>query len=166
MVHISEVADAYVRDINDFLKVGDTVKVKVLPGHNGKISLSIKKANPPKKPSSKPMDIDWRSNRSNASSGPASFEDLMSKFMKDSEERLLNVKGARTRIISVADTQNDDWRTFLRERFFLEAFMNRRAVIDVGTHGVKLLVAERIRKGWITLLKDVLITRLGDGRGS
>ncbi len=41
--------------------------------------------------------------------------------------------------------------------------MNRRAVIDVGTHGVKLLVAERIRKGWITLLKDVLITRLGDG---
>ncbi len=92
MVHISEVADAYVRDINDFLKVGDTVKVKVLPGHNGKISLSIKKANPPKKPSSKPMDIDWRSNRSNASSGPASFEDLMSKFMKDSEERLLDVK--------------------------------------------------------------------------
>ncbi|MBC8531415.1 Ppx/GppA phosphatase family protein [Gehongia tenuis] len=41
--------------------------------------------------------------------------------------------------------------------------MNRRAVIDVGSHGVKLLVAERTRQGWTTLLKDVVVTRLGDG---
>ena len=31
LVHISEVADVYVNDINDFLKVGQTVKVKVPP---------------------------------------------------------------------------------------------------------------------------------------
>jgi S1 RNA binding domain protein len=30
LVHISEVADNYVKDINEFLKVGDEVTVKVL----------------------------------------------------------------------------------------------------------------------------------------
>ena len=30
MVHISEIADAYVKDINAYLKVSDKVKVKVL----------------------------------------------------------------------------------------------------------------------------------------
>ena len=30
LVHISEVADSYVNDVNEFLKVKDTVKVKVL----------------------------------------------------------------------------------------------------------------------------------------
>ncbi len=52
MVHISEVANTFVNDINDFLKVGDTVKAKVMTlGDDGKIALSIKKALPqePKK---------------------------------------------------------------------------------------------------------------------
>lgn len=45
MVHISEVASTYVNKITDYLKEGQTVKVKVLSiGDNGKISLSIKKA--------------------------------------------------------------------------------------------------------------------------
>ena len=30
LIHISEVADVYVRDVKDFLKEQDTVKVKVL----------------------------------------------------------------------------------------------------------------------------------------
>ena len=30
LVHISEIADAYVKDINDYVKKNDTVKVKVL----------------------------------------------------------------------------------------------------------------------------------------
>ena len=30
LVHISEVADSYVKDVNDHLKVGDQVEVKVL----------------------------------------------------------------------------------------------------------------------------------------
>lgn len=47
MVHISEVAATYVSDINDFLKVGQQVKVKVISiGEDGKIALSIKKAEP------------------------------------------------------------------------------------------------------------------------
>ena len=45
MVHISEVASVYVNDINEHLKEGQEVKVKVLSiGDDGKISLSIKKA--------------------------------------------------------------------------------------------------------------------------
>ena len=42
LVHISEVADSYVKDVNDHLKVGDQVEVKVLSEKEGKISLSIK----------------------------------------------------------------------------------------------------------------------------
>src|SRR3954468_23776697 len=45
LVHISEVADNYVKDINDHLKVGDQVEVKVINVEkDGKIGLSIKKA--------------------------------------------------------------------------------------------------------------------------
>lgn len=48
MVHISEVSNTYVNDINEFLKVGQTVKVKVISiGEDGKIALSIKKTEPP-----------------------------------------------------------------------------------------------------------------------
>ena len=43
LVHISEVADSYVKDVNDHLKVGDQVEVKVISEKEGKISLSIKK---------------------------------------------------------------------------------------------------------------------------
>ena len=44
-VHISEVADAFVKDINAFLKVGDKVTAKILAIQpNGKIDMSIKKA--------------------------------------------------------------------------------------------------------------------------
>lgn len=43
LVHISEIANEFVSDINDFLKVNDKVKVKVLSvDSNGKIALSIK----------------------------------------------------------------------------------------------------------------------------
>ena len=44
LVHISEVADNYVENVNDHLSVGDEVEVKVLTvADDGKISLSIKK---------------------------------------------------------------------------------------------------------------------------
>ena len=47
LVHISEVAHAYVSDIHDYLTEGQTVKVMVIGLENGKINLSIKKALPP-----------------------------------------------------------------------------------------------------------------------
>ena len=43
LVHISEVADVYVKDVKDFLKEKDKVQVKVLTiDERGKIALSIK----------------------------------------------------------------------------------------------------------------------------
>ena len=43
MVHISEVSSSFVNDINDVLKKGDQVKVKVIKKtDDGKISMSIK----------------------------------------------------------------------------------------------------------------------------
>ena len=79
LVHISEVADTFVKDIKDFLKEQDKVKVKVLSvDDNGKISLSIKQASIPKK-SCKPVDIDWRKNNKPKQVGP-DFEDRLSNF--------------------------------------------------------------------------------------
>src|SRR5690625_6778000 len=45
LVHISEVADSYVKDINEHLSVGEEITVKVINVEkDGKIGLSIKKA--------------------------------------------------------------------------------------------------------------------------
>ncbi len=45
LVHISEVSDSYVKDIREYLKEQDKVKVKVISiDDKGKISLSIKQA--------------------------------------------------------------------------------------------------------------------------
>jgi len=44
LVHISEIANTFVNDVHDFLQEGQTVKVLVLSAENGKINLSIKKA--------------------------------------------------------------------------------------------------------------------------
>jgi len=100
LVHISEVADNYVKDINDHLKVGDQVEVKVINVEkDGKIGLSIKKAKDrPEQPererrqhshSQRPRQ--GRSNdRNNAR--PENFETKMAKFLKDSEDRLSSLK--------------------------------------------------------------------------
>lgn len=93
LIHISEVADVYVRDVKDFLKEQDRVKVKVLSvDERGKIGLSIKQLQEPsaKRP---PANENRRSNRFNAHAhAPASFEDKLSKFLKDSDERLTDLK--------------------------------------------------------------------------
>ncbi|SMC28323.1 S1 RNA binding domain protein [Clostridium acidisoli DSM 12555] len=96
LVHISEVADTFVKDIKDYLKEQDKVKVKVLAvDDGGKISLSIKQASIPQK-SSKPIDIDWTKNtktkQQQQQQGGADFEDRLSKFLKDSEERFQDLK--------------------------------------------------------------------------
>ena len=91
LVHISEVADSYVKDIREHLKEQDVVKVKVISvDDKGKISLSIKQATPPKRKSVKPAEIDWSSEKKKNTA--SSFEDIMSKFLKDSEERQQDFK--------------------------------------------------------------------------
>jgi len=96
LVHISEVAEEYVKDIKAHLAHNQTVKVKVLSvDNNGKISLSIKKAierkeakGKPTVKNSGPIEIDWNSNRSE----PKTFEDRLAKFMKESDERMHDLK--------------------------------------------------------------------------
>ena len=45
LVHISEIANAYVSDVGEFVQVGQSVKVRVLSvSEEGKINLSIKRA--------------------------------------------------------------------------------------------------------------------------
>lgn len=94
LVHISEVAQEYVKDIKAHLKENQTVKVKIISiDPNGKISLSIKKAcdqKPPVITSRTPVEIEWNNNRDSASN--VSFEDRLAKFMKDSEEKFHDLK--------------------------------------------------------------------------
>ena len=66
-------------------------QVKILSiDDNGKISLSIKQANVPKK-SAKPVELDWNSEKTTKANS-TNFEDKISKFLKDSEEKLQDVK--------------------------------------------------------------------------
>ncbi len=95
LVHISEVARDYVKDIHDHLKVGQTVKVKVLSAEpNGKISLSIKKAvaPPPRNVpfTGSPAEVNFPS--VNQQFSDLSFEDKMAKFKQSSDERMLDIK--------------------------------------------------------------------------
>lgn len=90
LVHISEISDAYVKDIRKHLKEQDKVKVKIIAiDDDGKISLSIRQANVMKK-SVRPAEIDWEYEKRKASA--SNFEDRMAKFLKDSEERIQEVK--------------------------------------------------------------------------
>ncbi|MBM7662185.1 S1 RNA binding domain protein [Bacillus mesophilus] len=103
LVHISEVADSYVKDVNDHLTVGDQVEVKVISEKDGKIALSIKKAID--RPEGKPSSYSQRPPRQSRDGGPSrdsrskgnfkpkeSFEDKMSRFLKTSEENLSTLK--------------------------------------------------------------------------
>ncbi|MEG6520642.1 S1 RNA-binding domain-containing protein [Desulfotomaculum sp. 1211_IL3151] len=81
LVHISEVAEVYVKDINEFLKVNDKVKVKIISvDPKGKIGLSIKQVTAAPRGSSRKPRFQ------------PSFEDKLAKFMKDSDERLSDLK--------------------------------------------------------------------------
>ena len=97
LVHISEVARNYVKDINEHLSVGQEVKVKVLSlDEKGKISLSIKKAqeNNFRRAatvpfSGKPAEIDWNAENDQKD---MSFEDMMASFKQSSDARMLDIK--------------------------------------------------------------------------
>src|SRR5699024_6201581 len=81
LVHISEVADSYVKDINEHLSVGEEVEVKVINVEkDGKIGLSIKKAQ------DKP--VRHKSSRDRTEN----FENKLNRFLKDSEDRLASLK--------------------------------------------------------------------------
>ena len=66
LVHISEVADNYVKDINEHLKVGDVVEVKVMNVEaDGKIGIINSKAKPQAERPERPQRPRRDNNRSN-----------------------------------------------------------------------------------------------------
>ncbi|PRX21819.1 S1 RNA binding domain protein [Orenia metallireducens] len=76
LVHISEVADAYVKDVNNYLKLNEEINVKVISiGKDGKIGLSIKQLSEANK-------------KTKFTQAPKkSFDDMMSDFLKESTEK-------------------------------------------------------------------------------
>ncbi len=119
MVHISEVAHAYVSDISQHLSIGQEVKVKVIAiDPAGKINLSIKKTTepPPRQPrqerSDRGTDRGDRGNgqrrngydsrrsssprsgspRSSGPKEPQTFDDMLKQFMADSDSKISSIK--------------------------------------------------------------------------
>lgn len=113
LVHISEIAPAYVNDIRDYLQEGQSVRVKVLSVENGKINLSIKKALPPEPRPYRPAPLRGPAPRPAPQRSPARpaapppppptadqlFEDKLKQFMTASEGRMadLNRQDRRNR---------------------------------------------------------------------
>ncbi len=101
LVHISEVANEYVTDINKHVALNDNVKVKVL-GKNpkGKYDLSMKKAAPPKEveesdnsEENRIATMDRRKAKKLAETGELNpFESKMLNFLKKSEEKQIDLK--------------------------------------------------------------------------
>ncbi|MFZ7130994.1 MAG: S1 RNA-binding domain-containing protein [Eubacteriales bacterium] len=84
LVHISEVADGYVKEVSDHLKENDNIKVKVISISEGKIGLSIRQAQP-KKFDSRPKNSNYK--KPIVVNNTVTFDDKVSQFLKDSEER-------------------------------------------------------------------------------
>ena len=96
MVHISEVAPTYVKEIRDYLTENQQVKVKVLSiSDEGKISLSIKKA-AEKAPASqrrkvspgRPGEFEWQSPKNDS----GTFEEMMQRFKQTSDEKMSDIR--------------------------------------------------------------------------
>ena len=123
MVHISEVANTFVDDINNYLKEGQTVTVKLIAiDQQGRINLSIKKALPqteqparparpagsrpapqrpafprPATPAAKSQPPVFAPDQSTLPKGDDSFESKLKAFMQSSESRLSDVKSRNDR---------------------------------------------------------------------
>jgi S1 RNA binding domain protein len=81
LVHISEVADTFVHDVREYVQEQATVRVKVLGlDAKGKLALSIKQADP---------GFEVRAPRRAAGH---SFEDKLARFLKDSEDRMTDLR--------------------------------------------------------------------------
>lgn len=101
MVHISEVSNSFVKDIKEFLKEGQDVKVKVVNiTDEGKISLSIKKAeDAPRESAPRPKRNDrprnnnvWQGQSKQQPDSAMSFEDMMARFKQVSDEKMTDLK--------------------------------------------------------------------------
>lgn len=103
LIHISEIADTFVRDVRDYLCEEDEVTVKVLRVNNkGRYELSVKQCEaqaPPVTGERGPVRAATKAREPHNSlvprdsrPPPVSFEDRLSRFLKDSEQRQQDLK--------------------------------------------------------------------------
>lgn len=101
LVHISEIADTFVRDVRDYLCEDDEITVKVLALNNkGRYELSVKQCEielPSRNGSREPAQPAPRAvARDDPPPEPrpsrSTFEDRLSRFLKDSEQRQHDLK--------------------------------------------------------------------------
>ena len=110
LVHISQIANGFVQDINDHVAIGDTVKVKVMSvdEENRKIALSIRdalpKANRPQqgfKPREHKNNYEPRGEKTSDSSQSKEpvndFEEKMKEWLKQSNERQAGINKRNNR---------------------------------------------------------------------
>ena len=101
LVHISEVANAFVSNVADHVQLGQTVKVMLLSvTPEGKINLSIKRvlADSQPRPEQRPRRAETPAPRAShftapepapaETSGNQDFEDRLKKFMQESDSRI------------------------------------------------------------------------------
>ena len=95
LIHISEIANEYVRDVSDYFREGDAVKVKVLGAKaEGRYELSAKQAEPRAPLAGADISADPAAAR-HQGGGSESFEDKLSDFMKRSSQRLNELRRSR-----------------------------------------------------------------------
>jgi len=105
LIHISEIADTFVRDVKEYFKEQDRVRVKVLSVNaKGRYELSTKQVEqpilshpePPKPAQREPEPVylgpEDVPNFGASQFNDCTFEERMSRFVKESEERLLQLK--------------------------------------------------------------------------
>ena len=110
LVHISQIANGFVQDINDHVAIGDTVKVKVMSvdEENRKIALSIRdalpRANRPQqgcKPREHKNNYEPRGEKTSDSSQSKEpvndFEEKMKEWLKQSNERQAGINKRNNR---------------------------------------------------------------------
>ena len=100
LVHISEIANTFVSDVANHVKMGQMIRVKVLSiSNDGKINLSIKQAEAPakeKEEAPKRFTAPVKHQKydmapipaANENSGDINFEDRLKKFMQESDSRI------------------------------------------------------------------------------
>ncbi|MCI8347753.1 MAG: S1 RNA-binding domain-containing protein [Bacilli bacterium] len=90
LIHISEISDSFVRNIRDYVTIGETIKVKILDFNSNDfhVKLSIK-------------GIDYRINRRKrtkiieTSNGFSSLKKKLDFWMKNKTEEILNKQGKK-----------------------------------------------------------------------
>ena len=113
MVHISEISNRFVHDIHEFVQEGQEVQVKVIGMQDNKISLSMKQTEqpqqqqrtrnqngdapharsqqrPPRRDRDRPNV--WQPPKPKPPMSELSFEDMLSQFKQNSEERICDIK--------------------------------------------------------------------------